>query len=209
MKKYRDEPSTSRTPDMSSSFTSTSTSSASALANLGGGLKFGYEPHQSSTATATAQQLQHAATAAGLVINTNAVTMHSLKESPPSSPGSEASSRKRRKGNNNTSNSLTPLPSPVTLQVVEAKKEREEKETKSSLLQNGAIAPTTHHMLGNQINPSGNMAKTMTETLNMEIEAHSIYTTDQPAHLVGPQYPGRKESVRMMMMMKGDFRAGI
>lgn len=153
MKKYRDEPSTSRTPDTPYSGMPTA-----------GGLKFAFE-----------QQAP-----AGLVINTN-IAHHALKESPPSSPGSEASARKRRKP--------TPQPSPHTFHT-----EHKEKETKS-ILQNGAILPATHHMLGNQLNPSSSMAKNMTETLNMEIEAHSIYTNEPVPNLVGPQYPGRKDSV--------------
>ena len=145
MKKYRDEPSTSRTPDMPS-FGGVPTA---------GGLKFGYEQQQP----------------AGLVVNTN--THLAVKESPPSSPSSEASARKRRKP--------TAQASP------------HEKEVK--IVQNGA-APSTHHMLGNQLNLNSSVAKNMTETLNMEIEAHSIYSHEPAANLVGPQFPGRKDSVR-------------
>lgn len=164
MKKYRDEPSTSRTPE--TSFGSVPTP---------GGLKFAFEPQQQ--------------TPPGLVINTNTATMHhSLKESPPSSPGSEASARKRRKGGN----SLTPQPSPHAFHI------EKEKDTKT-ILQNGAI-PLTHHMLGNQLNPNSSMAKNMAETLNMEIEAHSIYSHEPVVNLVGPQYPGRKESVSRSLM---------
>lgn len=159
MKKYRDEPSTSRTPDMPYASVPTA-----------GGLKFSYE-----------QQVP-----AGLVINTNTALMQSaLKESPPSSPGSEASARKRRKG----VNSLTPQPSPHAFII-----DHKEKDSKM-ILQNGAIPITTHHMLGNQLNPNSSVAKNMVETLNMEIEAHSIYTHEPQQNLVGPQYPGRKESV--------------
>lgn len=154
MKKYRDEPSTSRTPDMPQTFGSVPTA---------GGLKFAFE------------EQQHQLPPAGLVINTN--THNALKESPPSSPGSEASARKRRKP--------TPQVSPH---------DYKEKETK--VLQNGAVAPT-HHMLGNQLNPNSSVAKNMVETLNMEIEAHSLYTHEPVANLVGPQYPGRKDSVSL------------
>lgn len=174
MKKFRDEPSTSRTPDMSYSSTSTTSST------LSGGPKFGFEPQQSS------QQ------SAGLVINTNAIH-HSLKvESPPSSPGSEASARKRRKG---TNSSATPQQSPHAF--VDAKKERDEKDPKSTpVLQNGTLSgPVTHHhMLGNTLNPASSAAKSMSETLSMEIEAHSIYTSDPQPNFTGPQYPGRKDS---------------
>jgi hypothetical protein len=162
MKKYRDEPSTSRTPDMP--FASIPTA---------GGLKFGYEQQQQSIP-------------AGLVVNTNTPAMHhAIKESPPSSPGSEASARKRRKGGN----SLTPQPSPHSFHA-----DHKEKDSKVNL-QNGAVALPTHHMLGNQLNPNSNVAKNMAETLNMEIEAHSIYSHEPVANLVGPTYPGRKDSV--------------
>lgn len=50
-------------------------------------------------------------------------------------------------------------------------------------------------MLGNQLNPNSSMAKNMADTLNMEIEAHSIYSHEPAANLIGPQYPGKKESV--------------
>jgi hypothetical protein len=160
MKKYRDEPSTSRTPDMPLTFGSVPTA---------GGLKFAFEQ-------------QHQPTVAGLVVNTN--TQHAMKESPPSSPGSEASARKRRKP--------TPQASP------------HEYKEKEKIVQNGAIAPT-HHMLGNQLNPSGNMAKNMAETLSMEIEAHSIYSHEPAANLVGPQYPGRKDSVSSMTKIHSKF----
>lgn len=183
MKKYRDEPSTSRTPDVSNSIATTIAAPISA-----GGLKFAFEPQTNQS------------TSSGLLINTNTQAYHppTMKDSPQSSPsGSEISSaRKRRKG--------TPQQSPHAGSGFEHKREREEKETK--LLQNGAILPPstassfpTHHMLGNQINPSGNYAKNMTETLNMEIEAHSIFANDvATTNLIGPQYPGRKDSVSII-----------
>lgn len=182
MKKFRDEPSTSRTPDMS--FSSSGANNSSSVPSSGG-LKFAFEPQ--------GPPQQHHPTPAGLVVNTNAIH-HPMKESPPSSPGShagsEVSARKRRKG----ASSATPQPSQPSPHGfhVETKREREEKDSKTSLLQNGAI-PVTHHMLGNQLNPASNVAKNMTETLSMEIEAHSIY--EPPPNLVGPQYPGRKDSV--------------
>lgn len=168
MKKFRDEPSTSRTPDMT----------ASSNASSSGGLKFAFEPQSSQVAPPMPS---------GLMINTQA--FHHMKDSPPSSPsGSEASARKRRK---------TPQQSPHgnTFEVKRDHRDEKEKETKT--LQNGAIptAYPTHHMLGNQLNPSSIAAKSMTETLNMEIEAHSIYTTEPQSNLIGPQYPGRKDSV--------------
>ena len=53
-------------------------------------------------------------------------------------------------------------------------------------------------MLGNQINPASTVAKNMSETLSMEIEAHSIYTAEPQPNFTGPQYPGRKDSVKIV-----------
>jgi hypothetical protein len=170
MKKFRDEPSTSRTPENNNTASS-------------GGLKFAFEPQSSQAAPPLAS---------GLLINTQA--FHHVKDSPPSSPGSEASARKRRK---------TPQQSPHANFDVK-RDHRDEKDVKT--LQNGAIpssvAYPTHHMLGNQLNPASSAAKTMTETLNMEIEAHSIYTAEPQSNLIGPQYPGRKDSVSFFDLFK-------
>lgn len=51
-------------------------------------------------------------------------------------------------------------------------------------------------MLGNQLNPSSTMAQKMSDTLNQELEAHSIFTAEpnlssQPGQLVGPQLHSR------------------
>lgn len=163
MKKYRDEPSTSRTPDIPFG----SVPSA-------GGLKFAFEQQQSTSAPA------------GLVINTNTTAMHHvLKESPPTSPESHSTAKKRRKGGS-------------SLQVSPHGFHGDHKERDSrTILQNGSVPAATHHMLGNQLNPNSSVAKNMTETLNMEIEAHSIYSHEPTANLIGPQYPGRKDSVSL------------
>lgn len=51
--------------------------------------------------------------------------------------------------------------------------------------QNGVHAP---HMLGNQLNPNSNMAQKMTDHLNSELEAHSIFSSsDNNSSLIGPQ----------------------
>lgn len=180
LKKFttRDEPSTSRTPDMP----------PFALANVNAGntgMKFAYEQQQQPQQPPTAVSVT--STPAGLVINTN---IHTLKESPPSSPGSEASAKKRRK---QIQNSSTPQPSPHG-HVAEINKEKDSK----IVLQNGGIPlQTHHHMLGNSINPTSLMAKSMTETLNQEIESHMMNSTDSltSSSFIGPQYPGRKDSV--------------
>lgn len=174
LKKFtRDEPSTSRTPDMPSSFHSNTAPSSA------GGLKFGYE--QQTTITTTA----NLTSPAGLVINTN---VPPIKESPPSSPGSEASAKKRRK---QVTSSLTPQQSPHGLHS-ENNKDKDSK----IILQNGAIPIQTHHMLGNALNPTSSMAKTMSETLNMEIGEHAVHSNETAGqNYVGPQFPGRKDSV--------------
>lgn len=43
-------------------------------------------------------------------------------------------------------------------------------------------------MLGNQLNPNSNMAQKMSDHLNSELEAHSIFSSsDNNTQLVGPQ----------------------
>lgn len=50
-------------------------------------------------------------------------------------------------------------------------------------------------MLGNELNPSSAVAQKMTDTLNLELEAHSIYKNEEKINnlLVGPSLPGKKE----------------
>jgi hypothetical protein len=162
-------PSTSRTPEITYSSSNLPGSSSS-------GLRFGYEPQQPSTS---------------LTINTTAHPS-AIKESPPSSPGSEASARKRsRKSLNVPTVTQSPQPSPSLPHHVIGAHPHEIKEHKDpKIVQNGVVS--THHMLGNQLNPSSSVAQKMTDTLNMEIEAHSIYSNDSNPNLVGPLYPGRK-----------------
>ena len=189
------EQSSSRTPDVnyssSNAFGAISRTSASS-ASSSGELKFGYEPQGTTPVTVVP---------AALVINTNATALlhhHGvIKESPPSSPGSEASARKRRKGGLTTT-TITPQPSPNPPHILNFM-DKDVKDSKN-ILSNGIVGNTlssTHHMLGNQLNPASSVAKNMTETLNMEIEAHSIYSHDAPPNLIGPVYPGRKETVRI------------
>ncbi|KAI5726342.1 hypothetical protein M8J76_000985 [Diaphorina citri] len=67
--------------------------------------------------------------------------------------------------------------------------------TAKKIIQNGAAAP--HIMLGNQLNPNSTMAQKMTETLNSELEAHSIYTAEpnlNSTQLVGPPLPNRSSA---------------
>lgn len=43
------------------------------------------------------------------------------------------------------------------------------------------------HMLGNQLNPNSNMAQKMSDHLNSELEAHSIFSSSDNTQLIGPQ----------------------
>ncbi|KAF3422168.1 hypothetical protein E2986_11690 [Frieseomelitta varia] len=115
-----------------------------------------------------------------------------VKESPPSSPGSESMSssgpgRRKRKGT--SAASTTPTPSASTTPTLTNPKE--EKDVK--LFQNGVSAP---HMLGNQLNPTSTMAQKMSDTLSQELEAHSIFTeaNNSTTNLVGPQLHSRIRS---------------
>ncbi|XP_029157456.1 protein AF-10 isoform X2 [Nylanderia fulva] len=109
-----------------------------------------------------------------------------VKESPPSSPGSESMSSTTSKRKRKAAVS-TPIPSasstPTTLTTI-----KEENNVK--LFQNGVSAP---HMLGNQLNPTSTMAQKMSDTLTQELEAHSIFTeaSNSNTNLIGPQLHSR------------------
>lgn len=144
-------PSTSRTPDNPYS------SGNSTPANSFGGLKFGYEA-------------QPGAASAAVVVSTppsltTTPQPPSIKDSPPSSPGSEAGNRKRNR--------------PST-------------DTKSfKIFQNGVHVT---HMLGNQLNPASSVAQKMSDQLNMELE-HNMFTSaalESSNQLVGPPFPGKQ-----------------
>ncbi|XP_060830016.1 protein AF-10-like isoform X2 [Bombus pascuorum] len=112
-----------------------------------------------------------------------------VKESPPSSPGSESMSssgpgRKKRKSVSAASTTPTPSASSTPTLI----NPKEEKDIK--LFQNGVSAP---HMLGNQLNPTSTMAQKMSDTLSQELEAHSIFTeaSNPTTNLVGPQLHSR------------------
>ncbi|KAK0176699.1 hypothetical protein PV328_000812 [Microctonus aethiopoides] len=113
-----------------------------------------------------------------------------VKDSPPSSPSSESMSstgpgRRKRKS---VGGSVTPTPSVSTTPTNLGNNTKDEKDVK--LFQNGVSAP---HMLGNQLNPSSTMAQKMSDTLNQELEAHSIFTeaSNSSTNLVGPQLHSR------------------
>lgn len=98
-----------------------------------------------------------------------------IKESPPSSPGSEIGARNKR-GPTTNSNS----------QPNDAKDFK-------------IFQKNTHatHMMGNQLNPTSSMAQKMSDQLYMEMEAHNAYNNTsggleagQP--LIGPTFPGKQ-----------------
>ncbi|XP_014298758.1 protein AF-10 isoform X2 [Microplitis demolitor] len=120
-------------------------------------------------------------------------TMRSVvKDSPPSSPSSESMSStgpgRRKKKSVEDRDSITPLSSMNMIPTTLGNNTKEEKDVK--LFQNGVNAP---HMLGNQLNPSSTMAQKMSDTLNQELEAHSIFTeaSNSSTTLVGPQLHNR------------------
>jgi protein AF-17/10 len=133
-----------------------------------GGLKFSYE----SQATVTSV--------------TGAPMATQVKDSPPSSPGSDdgghSAKKRARKSSCSTSNTSSSLSTVTATEVKDAK-----------LFQNG-VSGHVQHMLGNQINPASNVAHKLTDQLNMEIEAHSVYNSsslDSAQSLVGPLFPGK------------------
>ncbi|XP_015188940.1 PREDICTED: protein AF-10-like isoform X2 [Polistes dominula] len=114
-----------------------------------------------------------------------------VKDSPPSSPGSESMSSSgpgRRKRKSTCPASTTPTPPASSTPTTITNNTKEEKDIK--LFQNGVSAP---HMLGNQLNPTSTMAQKMSDTLSQELEAHSIFTeaNNSAATLVGPQLHSR------------------
>ncbi|XP_011869731.1 PREDICTED: protein AF-10 isoform X2 [Vollenhovia emeryi] len=121
-----------------------------------------------------------------------------VKESPPSSPGSESmssnTSKRRRKAA-----ASTPIPSASSTPTALANATIKEENVKLNAnvfrlplfrFQNGVSAP---HMLGNQLNPSSTMAQKMSDTLSQELEAHSIFTeaSNSNTNLIGPQLHSR------------------
>lgn len=132
-----------------------------------------------------------------------------VKDSPPSSPGSEsmnssASGRRKRRGNetgaggggggggggaSTTSTSQNySHSSPYNAPMETKYQPKEEKDSK--LFDNGVNAP---HMLGNQLNPNSSMAQKMSDTLSQEMKAHSIFTeaSNSGMNLVGPPLHSR------------------
>ncbi|XP_055539177.1 protein AF-10 isoform X5 [Wyeomyia smithii] len=150
----------SRTPDnsyVSNSFTGSS----------GGGLKFSYEAQPSNPA---------AIGATATIITPQTM----VKESPPSSPGSDTGMTRCNKRNRKLStNSNAGISAP-----------HEAKEIK--LFQNGVVHAT--HMLGNQLNPNSSVAQKMSDQLTMEMESHTF--VEAAPQLVGPPFPGKIQASR-------------
>lgn len=107
-----------------------------------------------------------------------------VKESPPSSPSDESAgqaSGRRMKGRKSAPATISSTPGPSTSASTVPKQETKD----VKVFQNGVHAP---HMLGNQLNPNSNMAQKMTDHLNSELEAHSIFNqADNTNTLIGPQ----------------------
>lgn len=160
-------PSTSRTPEVI--YTSSSSSGFS-------GLKFGYE---AQTPSGVASNL----TMQPITIAT-VQTAAQIKDSPPSSPNSEAggSSKKRLKKQHLSGGGVGP---PLATTPTDSKD--------SKLFQNGIHHAA--HMLGNQLNPASSMGLKLTDTLNQEIEAHMANTIPEPTPHVGPLFPGKSQQV--------------
>ncbi|XP_069699367.1 protein AF-10 isoform X2 [Periplaneta americana] len=114
------------------------------------------------------------------VSTTTATPQHNMvKDSPPSSPGSETTSV--HSGGRSSKSKSSKRSS--------SGRDRDDKDIK--LFQNGVSAP---HMLGNQLNPSSTMAQKMSDTLSAELEAHSIFNDSSNSNttsLIGPQLHSR------------------
>lgn len=146
-------PSTSRTPENSFN-----------QQNSFGGLKFGYEPQPNLIAVQSTVNTPSPNIPQPLTPQPSSL----IKDSPPSSPGSEASSRKRNRLSTDTKD--------------------------FKIFQNGVHVT---HMLGNQLNPASSVAQKMSDQLHMDIETHCLYTSsslDSSTQLIGPPYPGKNQS---------------
>ncbi|XP_062712439.1 protein AF-10 isoform X9 [Aedes albopictus] len=150
----------SRTPD-------NSFGSSSSFSTGGGGLKFSYEAQPGTNPTSIG--------ATSTIITPQAM----VKESPPSSPGSDSGMARGNKRNRKLSTN-----SNVALGAPEPKE--------SKLFQNGVVHAT--HMLGNQLNPNSSVAQKMSDQLSMELETHSFI--EAAPQIVGPPFPGKSQAAR-------------
>uniref|UniRef100_A0A1A9WRU8 Alhambra n=1 Tax=Glossina brevipalpis TaxID=37001 RepID=A0A1A9WRU8_9MUSC len=184
----------SRTPDSgiystSSSLSTFNVSNASTVSSCSnsstGGLKFSYEPQANSNSMP-----------ANFESNV-------IKDSPPSSPGSEAGSmRKRgRKAKDMTATNLSlsgnDLKDVKVFQNGNQLGNGPSSTLGTTVSSNSNAVPTltitsAAHMLGNQINPNSSVAQKLSDQLSMEIQDHSIYTPDSlTPQYVGVPFPGK------------------
>lgn len=62
------------------------------------------------------------------------------------------------------------------------------------------------HMLGNQLNPNSNMAQKMSDHLNSELEAHSIFSSsDNTTQIIGPQLHHRVIAQVTLSLLQTDI----
>lgn len=174
----------SRTPDFNS-FGGAGNSNSSS-----GGLKISYEPQAalsvttSNTALLTpspspsmSQMSGHSTSIASNMIGAQPM----MKDSPPSSPNSEAGSSARKRSRK---------------QQQQQQQHQESVNISAAALQGKVFQNGIHasHMLGNQLNPNSSVAQKMSDQLHMELEAHSVYTSETNVNLVGPMFPGKQQS---------------
>ncbi|XP_008193239.1 protein AF-10 isoform X2 [Tribolium castaneum] len=106
------------------------------------------------------------------------ISQSQIKDSPPSSPSSESQSAASVQNGRGKSKSRKSAPS----SLARSQSPKDMKDIK--FFQNGVTAP---HMLGNQLNPNSNMAQKMSDHLNSELEAHSIFSASDNSTMMGPQ----------------------
>ncbi|XP_017761667.1 PREDICTED: protein AF-10-like isoform X2 [Eufriesea mexicana] len=178
---------------IASSIVTSVSSSAVVTTSKRGGRSNHQTPPPAITVAPVPSIIQGPTLSGGHFSNVNSGSVNTMgptvKESPPSSPGSESMSSSgpgRRKRKSASAASTTPTPSASSTPTLTNPKE--EKDVK--LFQNGVSAP---HMLGNQLNPTSTMAQKMSDTLSQELEAHSIFTeaSNSTTNLVGPQLHSR------------------
>uniref|UniRef100_A0A182M711 Alhambra n=1 Tax=Anopheles culicifacies TaxID=139723 RepID=A0A182M711_9DIPT len=206
---------------MSSTLTASSSSSSSLYGIAGGGggggggggLKFSYEaqPTNPLTAVSTASMIGNSG-------SSSVIAVPQVKDSPPSSPGSDAGgpsgttivsgrgTKRNRKMSSNAgpgaaSTAASTGPTIVPASIVAGGAINDAKDGKlfqnggTSAVGGGSVVSATH-MLGNQLNPSSSVAQKMSDQLSMEIEAHSYVPgpIDAGPSLMGPQFPGKNRT---------------
>uniref|UniRef100_A0A1Q3F7I4 Putative mixed-lineage leukemia protein n=1 Tax=Culex tarsalis TaxID=7177 RepID=A0A1Q3F7I4_CULTA len=178
----------SRTPD-------NSFGSNSSFSGGGGGLKFSYEAQTPTTSVLSAAVNPAQMGATSTIITTPQPMV--VKESPPSSPGSDTggatvrgSNKRNRKLSTNSNAGKAGGVGIVADAGGGGGGPPDAKDSK--LFQNGVVHAT--HMLGNQLNPNSTVAQKMSDQLCMEVDAHSF--VEAPTALVGPPFPGKSQAVR-------------